>query len=148
VTAYEGQLENLQVMKDLYLSMVLSVTFALVFATVLPILSGTNPTMTVSAVVVLYSFIQIGFLYAIYTVAPSDPLWYFPENRTTWTEWKLRGATAVGGLLSVAAVVGVMAVLFRWTSVDPGRSRSRCTPRCRRRRCSSPASSRTSRRSA
>jgi len=119
VTAYEGQLENLQVMKDLYLSMVLSVTFALVFATVLPILSGTNPTMTVSAVVVLYSFIQIGFLYAIYTVAPSDPLWYFPENRTTWTEWKLRGATAVGGLLSVAAVVGVMAVLFRWTSVDP-----------------------------
>ncbi|MGB9965991.1 archaellar assembly protein FlaJ [Halobacterium hubeiense] len=118
-TVYEGQLENLQVMKDLYLSMVLSVTFALVFATVLPILSGTNPTMTVSAVVVLYSFIQIGFLYAIYTVAPSDPVWYFPENRTTWTEWRLRIATAVGGALSLALVVGTMAVFLGWTSVDP-----------------------------
>ncbi|NIB99357.1 archaellar assembly protein FlaJ [Halobacterium sp. R2-5] len=118
-TVYEGQLENLQVMKDLYLSMVLSVTFALVFATVLPILSGTNPTMTVSAVVVLYSFIQIGFLYAIYTVAPSDPLWYFPENRTTWTEWRLRIATGIGVGLSLVLVIGVLAVFLGWTRIDP-----------------------------
>lgn len=118
-TVYEGQLENLQVMKDLYLSMVLSVTFALVFATVLPILSGTNPTMTVSAVVVLYSFIQIGFLYAIYTLAPSDPLWYFPEDRTTRTEWRLRVATAVGVGLALVLVAGVFAVLFGYTGLDP-----------------------------
>ncbi len=118
-TVYEGQLENLQVMKDLYLSMVLSVTFALVFATVLPILSGTNPTMTVSAVVVLYSFIQIGFLYAIYTVAPSDPLWYFPENRTTWTEWRLRIATGIGVGLSLVLIIGVLAVFLGWTRIDP-----------------------------
>ncbi|MCG1002940.1 MULTISPECIES: archaellar assembly protein FlaJ [Halobacterium] len=118
-TVYEGQLENLQVMKDLYLSMVLSVTFALVFATVLPILSGTNPTMTVSAVVVLYSFIQIGFLYAIYTVAPSDPLWYFPENRTTWAEWRLRIATGLGVGLALALVAGTVAVFLGWTSIDP-----------------------------
>lgn len=118
-TVYEGQLQNLQVMKDLYLSMVLSVTFALVFATVLPILSGTDPTLTVSSVVVLYSFIQIGFLYAIYTVAPSDPLWYFPENRTTWTEWRLRIATAVGVGLSLLLTIGVLVVLLGWTGIDP-----------------------------
>ena len=118
-TVYEGQLENLQVMQDLYLSMVLSVTFALVFATVLPILSGTDPTMTVSAVVVLYSFIQIGFLYAIYTIAPSDPLWYFPENRTTWTEWRLRIATGFGVGLSVLLVGATLAVFLGWTQIDP-----------------------------
>jgi flagellar protein FlaJ len=118
-TVYEGQLDNLQVMKDLYLSMVLSVTFALVFATVLPILSGTNPTLTVSSVVVLYSFIQLGFLYAIYTVSPSDPLWYFPEDRTTRAEWRLRAATGVGVALSVVLAGGVCAVLFGYTSVDP-----------------------------
>ena len=65
VTVYEGTLENLEVMKDLYLSMILSMTFALVFAVVLPVLTGTNPTMTVSAVVVMYSFVQAGFLFAI-----------------------------------------------------------------------------------
>ncbi|MCD2205005.1 archaellar assembly protein FlaJ [Halobacterium sp. KA-6] len=118
-TVYEGQLENLQVMKDLYLSMVLSVTFALVFATVLPILSGANPTLTVSAVVVLYSFIQVGFLYAIYTISPSDPLWYFPENRTTWTEWRLRISTGVGVGLSLALTLGVLMVFLGWTGIDP-----------------------------
>ncbi|WP_336037656.1 archaellar assembly protein FlaJ [Halobacterium yunchengense] len=118
-TVYEGQLDNLQVMKDLYLSMVLSVTFALVFATVLPILSGTDPTMTVSSVVVLYTFIQIGFLYAIYTIAPTDPLWYLPPDRTTSTEWRLRAATVVGAGLSLLLVGVVVAVLFEWTSVDP-----------------------------
>ncbi|MFB6073224.1 MAG: archaellar assembly protein FlaJ [Halobacterium sp.] len=118
-TAYEGQLENLQVMKDLYLSMVLSVTFALVFATVLPILSGTNPTMTVSSVVVLYSFIQIGFLYAIYTLSPNDPLWFFPEDRTTRTEWKLRVASGVGFGLALVLVAVEGAVFYGWAGVDP-----------------------------
>jgi flagellar protein FlaJ len=114
-TTYEGQLENIEVMKDLYLSMVLSVTFALVFATVLPILSGTNPTMTVSAVVVLYTFIQIGFLYTMYTLAPSDPLWYFPEDKTTSAEWRLRVATAVGGGLAVMLALVVAAIQLGWT---------------------------------
>jgi len=114
-TTYEGQLENIEVMKDLYLSMVLSVTFALVFATVLPILSGTDPTMTVSAVVVLYTFIQIGFLYTMYTLAPSDPLWYFPEDRTTAAEWRLRIATAVGGGLAVMLALVVAAIQMGWT---------------------------------
>jgi len=114
-TTYEGQLENIEVMKDLYLSMVLSVTFALVFATVLPILSGTDPTLTVSAVVVLYTFIQVGFLYTMYTLAPSDPLWYFPEDRTTTAEWRLRISTAVGGSLAVLLAFGVVAVQMGWT---------------------------------
>jgi flagellar protein FlaJ len=118
-TVYEGQLENLQVLKDLYMSMVLSVTFALVFATVLPILSGTNPTMTVSSVVILYTFIQIGFLYAIYTVAPTDPLWYFPEDSTTSAQWRLRIATAVGTVLVFVLILAEMAVLFGWTDIDP-----------------------------
>ena len=119
-TIYEGQLGNLEVMQDLYLSMILSVTFALVFGTVLPIISGTDPTITVSAVVVMYMFIQLGFLYAIYTVAPTDPVWYFPPDRRTRTERKLQVGVTVGVLLSVASSLGVAAVLFGFTGFDPG----------------------------
>ncbi|MFW6003270.1 MAG: archaellar assembly protein FlaJ [Halanaeroarchaeum sp.] len=118
-TIYQGQLENLEVMKDLYMSMVLSVTFALVFATVLPILSGTNPTMTVAAVVVMYTFIQVGFLYAIYTVAPSDPIWYFPTDRTTTIERKLQIGTAVGVVLSIVVITATLAVMLGMTRIDP-----------------------------
>ncbi|MFB6070202.1 MAG: archaellar assembly protein FlaJ [Halanaeroarchaeum sp.] len=118
-TIYEGQLENLEVMKDLYLSMVLSVTFALVFATVLPVLSGTNPNMTVAAVVVMYTFIQIGFLYAIYVVSPTDPVWYFPPDRTTGVERRLRLATAAGIGLALLLVVGTVTVMLGLTPIRP-----------------------------
>ncbi|MFW6458256.1 MAG: archaellar assembly protein FlaJ [Halodesulfurarchaeum sp.] len=118
-TIYEGQLENLEVMKDLYLSMILSVTFALVFATVLPIISGTDPTITVVVVVVMYAFIQFGFLYAIYTVAPTDPLWYFPPERKTSAQRRLQVATGIGVALSLVLIAGVGAVLLGATDFDP-----------------------------
>jgi flagellar protein FlaJ len=73
-TVYSAALDNLEVLNDLYLSMILSMTFALVFAVVLPVLTGTNPTMTVSAVITLYIFVQSGFYLAIRSVAPHDPL--------------------------------------------------------------------------
>ena len=119
VTVYEGQLENLEIMKDLYLSMVLSVTFALVFATVLPMLSGTDASLTVAAVVVMYTFVQAGFLFAIYTVSPTDPVWYFPQTRTTATERKLQIGTAVGMGMSLVMVVGTLFVMLGYTSIDP-----------------------------
>jgi len=116
-TVYEGTLDNLEVMKDLYLSMVLSMTFALVFAVVLPVLTGTDPTLTVSAVIVMYVFVQTGFFIALRSMSPYDPLWYTPEDRTSSVTPTLNrsfyagvGLTAVllfvsfGGLLGVSPV--------------------------------------------
>ncbi|WP_135829030.1 archaellar assembly protein FlaJ [Halorussus halobius] len=119
VTIYEGSLENLDVMQDLYLSMVLSMTFALVFSIVLPILTGTNPTMTVSAVVVLFAFIQSGFLLLIRSTAPYDPVWYHPDDQTTTAEWRIRISVAVGFVLTLFAIAGCLLVLLGQTSVDP-----------------------------
>jgi len=81
-TVYEGSLNNMTVMKDLYMSMILSMTFALVFAIVLPILTGTDPTMTVSAVIVMFAFVQVGFFLAIRSVSPYDPLWFHSEEKS------------------------------------------------------------------
>jgi len=119
VTIYEGSLQNLEVMKDLYLSMVLSATFALVFATVLPILTGTNPTMTVGAVVVMFAFVQTGFLLMIRNTAPYDPVWFHPEHRTTGSEWRIRISVAIGMVLTLAAIAGCLLVLLGQTGIDP-----------------------------
>ncbi|WP_181684787.1 archaellar assembly protein FlaJ [Halorhabdus salina] len=105
-TVYEGALGNLEVMKDLYLSMILSMTFALVFAVVLPILTGTNPMMTVSAVIVLFIFVQTGFFVAIRSLAPYDPVWYHPEEITSPMERRLNISFAAGvGLTVVLALI-------------------------------------------
>ncbi len=120
VTIYEGSLSNLEVMKDLYLSMILSVTFALVFATVLPILTGTNPTMTVGAVVVMFAFVQVGFLFMIQTTAPYDPVWYHPEEKgRTASERKVRISVIAGIVLTALSIVICLLVLLGRTSIDP-----------------------------
>ena len=119
VTIYEGSLENLEVMKDLYLSMILSATFALVFATVLPILTGTDPTMTVSAVVVMFAFVQVGFLMMIRNTAPYDPLWYHPPHQTTGTEWRIRLSVGLGVCLTICTMIACLLVLTGRTHVDP-----------------------------
>ena len=111
-TVYQGALENLEVMKDLYLSMILSMTFGLVFAVVLPILTGTDPTMTVAAVIVLFIFVQIGFTYAIKTVTPHDPVWYFPDDIKARAEAKLQKSVAAGSLLSLVVIVFTVGDLF------------------------------------
>jgi flagellar protein FlaJ len=112
VTMYESTLDNLEVMKDLYLSMVLSMTFALVFAIVLPILTGTDPTMTVGAVIVLYGFVQTGFFLVIRTMSPYDPIWYYPDDVRPEGEWSMIASLAVGSVLSVVLVVLVVGDLF------------------------------------
>ncbi|MFC4360158.1 archaellar assembly protein FlaJ [Halobium salinum] len=110
-TIYEGALGNLEVMKDLYMSMILSMTFALVFATVLPILTGTDPTTTVSAVITMFGFVQVGFYLVIRTMAPYDPVWYHPEEgeeESAHTETKLT--------LVVVASVALVFVLLAITA--------------------------------
>ena len=115
-TTYESTLDNLDVLKDLYLSMILSMTFALVFAIVLPILSGVNPTLTVVGVIVMFMFVQFGFFFVIRTMAPYDPVWYFPEARFVENR-KLWGALGFGGLGSMILVVFMG---FGFLGVGPG----------------------------
>jgi flagellar protein FlaJ len=88
-------------MKDLYLSMILSMTFALVFAVVLPVLTGTNPTLTVSAVIVMYIFVQSGFFLAIRSMAPYDPLWYHPPEKSSPTDKRATRSFLAGVGLSL-----------------------------------------------
>jgi flagellar protein FlaJ len=109
ITVYESALGNLEVMKDLYLSMILSMTFAVINAIVLPILTGTDATMTIAAVIVLFVFVQLGFYYVIKTMSPYDPLWYVQGEYRTKADRQidiaLYGAVALSFVL-----VGVLAL--------------------------------------
>jgi len=111
-TVYRSSLDSLEVMKDLYLSMILSMTFALVFAVVLPVLTGTNPTMTVSAVIVMYIFVQSGFYLAIRSMAPYDPVWFHPEEYPSPVEERLDKSMYAGVGLSAALLFVTLGGMF------------------------------------
>ncbi|WP_435183035.1 archaellar assembly protein FlaJ [Halobellus sp. EA9] len=112
ITVYEGALGNLEVMKDLYLSMILSMTFAIINAIVLPILTGTDATMTIAAVIVLFVFVQLGFYFVIRTMSPYDPLWYQQDEYRTKIDRQidiaLYGAVALSLLFITILGVGTM----------------------------------------
>ena len=111
-TIYEQSLENLDVMKDLYLSMVLSMTFALVFAIVLPILTGTNPTWTVAAVIAMFIFVQVGFFLVIRAIVPYDPIWYLEPGYRTRSKQLLLGSSIAAVVLFVLIVLSMAASTF------------------------------------
>ena len=111
-TVYRSSLDSLEVMKDLYLSMILSMTFALVFAVVLPVLTGTNPTMTVSAVIVMYIFVQSGFYLAIRSTAPYDPVWFHPEEYASPIEARLDKSMYIGAGLSALLLFVTLGGMF------------------------------------
>lgn len=117
VTIYEGALENLEVMKDLYLSMILSMTFALVFAVVLPILTGTDPTITVTAVIVMFVFVQLGFAYAIKTVVPYDPVWFQSDEIEPRKEPVIRKSLIAGAVLSIGLLIVTAGDIFGLTPI-------------------------------
>ncbi|WP_418280126.1 archaellar assembly protein FlaJ [Halorubrum sp. DTA98] len=118
-TLYESSLSNIEVMKDLYMSMILSVTFALVFAIVLPILTGNSPTVTVSAVIALFVFVQVGFYIAIRAMSPYDPVWYHPDQRVPG-DLKLWLALGIGGSLTFGLIGITAAGMFGYGPGLPG----------------------------
>ncbi|MFW6437117.1 MAG: archaellar assembly protein FlaJ [Halococcoides sp.] len=116
-TVYRGTLGNLNVMQDLYLSMILSMTFALVFAIVLPILTGTNPTMTVAAVILMFVLVQSGFYLAVRSIVPYDPVWFHPTSVEGPIQKRLDRAFKIG----VTATAVLVAIAFGGTlDVTPG----------------------------
>ena len=117
VTVYEGALGNLEVMKDLYLSMILSMTFAIINAIVLPILTGTDATLTIAAVIVLFVFVQLGFYFVIRTMSPHDPLWYQQSEYRTKMDRQID--IALYGSVALSLVfIGILGLgVAGWTSI-------------------------------
>ncbi|MDS0476488.1 archaellar assembly protein FlaJ [Natrinema sp. 1APR25-10V2] len=112
VTRYEADLAKLDVMKELYMSMMLSVAFVLVFAIVLPILIGISPTLLIAGTIVMFSIVQAGFVYAIHVISPYDPVWYIEETEGTGPLTRIPRALAIGvGCSLVLAAIVVLAVL-------------------------------------
>jgi flagellar protein FlaJ len=85
-------------------------TFALINAIVLPILTGTDATTTILAVIVLFAFVQLGFYFVMRTMSPYDPLWYLQDEYRTsavrQVDISLYGAVGLSFALIFALLLG------------------------------------------
>ncbi|GAB3023196.1 archaellar assembly protein FlaJ [Natronobiforma cellulositropha] len=120
-TRYEADLAKLDVMKELYMSMMLSTAFILVFAIVIPIIIGINPTLLIGGTIVMFAFVQVIFIYAVHVVAPYDPIWYIQETAGEGPLTRIPRALALGFGSSVLLGVAVLVVLLGFTPLAPDR---------------------------
>ncbi len=121
VTRYEADLAKLDVMKELYMSMMLSVAFVLVFAIVLPILTGVSPTLLIGGTIVMFAIVQVGFVYAIHVVAPYDPLWYIEETAGTGPLSRIPRALVIGVGASIVLAALVLVTLLGYVPIASDR---------------------------
>ncbi|WP_254861911.1 archaellar assembly protein FlaJ [Halovivax gelatinilyticus] len=120
-TRYESDLAKLDVMKELYMSMMLSLAFILVFAIVLPMLVGMSPMLLIGATIVMFTIVQAVFVYAIHVIAPYDPLWYIEKTAGTSPTDRIPLALIIGfgGCLALGLVV--LAILSGVTPIASDR---------------------------
>lgn len=115
VIRYENDLAKIGVMKELYLSMMLSTTFILVFATVIPMLMDLNPGLLMGAVIGLFLLVQGAFLFIVNAVSPQDPVWFISDEadspvRETWPH-------IIVGIVGTLVMIG--AAYLVWSGSTP-----------------------------
>ncbi len=75
VTLYNGKMYSIDIFKEIYVSIVLSLSFFAAFAIIMPFLTGINVTTTIYLVMIFFFITEAGVLVYLKAVVPEDPLW-------------------------------------------------------------------------
>jgi archaeal flagellar protein FlaJ len=73
---YKGALYDIDVLKEIYLSIVISLVFLVSFAIIIPYLTGIEPASLMMLVVFLFFAAEVGVIYYIKSILPNDTIWY------------------------------------------------------------------------
>lgn len=109
-TVYKGALYEVENMKGLFNSMMMSVVFVVIFAILMPVITGIDATFLMGGAVFLVLCIEVAFVYFIKAKAPTDPIWGKPRIETSLKR-ALRRALPLSYVGSFVAL-GVTLVFF------------------------------------
>ncbi len=74
-TLYQGKLYSIDVFKEVYVSVMISLAFFASFAIIAPFLTGLNVMLILNLIIILLILIEIGLLIYVKVVSPVDPIW-------------------------------------------------------------------------
>ncbi len=106
-TNYQGKLYSIDVFKEVYTSIVISLSFFAAFAIIMPFLTGISITFMLNTIVIVFIIVEVGVFVYLKSVAPDDPIWQTSGEVTSvdWTLYKYF-------YISMAACLIVFAVLL------------------------------------
>ncbi len=106
-TEYKASLETLELIKEVFIALMTSTLFLIVFLSILPIFSGGSALLLLSGGLMVFVIMEVIMAVSVKTVLPQDPMWHKLDRRPPLIR-KLKK------VLPVTAVVG--GVLFYVTT--------------------------------
>ncbi len=74
-TLYNGKLYSIDLFKEIYVSIILSLSFFAAFGIIMPFLTGIDIMLTLYLIIIFFFIAEVGVLVYLKAVAPEDPLW-------------------------------------------------------------------------
>jgi flagellar protein FlaJ len=109
-SVYKGALYEVENMKGLFNSMMMSAIFVIIFAILMPVITGIDPTLLMSGALFLVLCLEIAFVYFTKAKAPIDPIWHKLKIETDISRaLKTSLPISITGCL---AAIAVMLVFF------------------------------------
>lgn len=109
---YRASLYELEHLKNLYNSVMMSAVFVVIFAILTPMLTGLNATLLMGGATFLVGFLSVTFFYFTKSKAPSDPVWLKSTGRTP-LDRRILLAAVPAVLFALPATLAVL-VLTSW----------------------------------
>jgi len=75
VTLYNGKMYSIDIFKEIYVSIILSLSFFAAFAIIMPFLTGISIKFTLYLIMIFFFIAEIGVMIYLKAVVPEDPLW-------------------------------------------------------------------------
>ncbi|HWG91354.1 MAG TPA: archaellar assembly protein FlaJ [Candidatus Thermoplasmatota archaeon] len=79
---YEGHLYEVESMKEMFNSLMMSVVFIVIFAILMPVITGIDAIVLMGGALFLVLFIEVAFVYFTKAKAPTDPMWHQAKVET------------------------------------------------------------------
>jgi len=108
---YQGKLYGVDVFKEVYVSLIISLAFFTAFAMIAPFLAGISVRFMLMLMLFLFLVIEFGILFYLKTVVPTDPIWQ-TSGELTSTDWKLYRWFYISCALCLAVFTLVLFVTF------------------------------------
>lgn len=109
---YQGKLYSVDVFKEVYVSLVLSLSFFAAFAIIAPFLTGLSVITVLNLIVIFFAIVEIAILIYLKAVVPVDPIWQ-TSGELTKTDWKLYKSFYVSCMLCLV-VFTITLILYAW----------------------------------
>ncbi len=113
---YLGKLYSVDVFKEVYISLILSLSFFAAFAIIAPFLAGISVKLVLNVILIFFIIIEIGIVFYLKTMVPIDPIWQ-TSGELTKTDWKLYKAFYISCGLCLVVFTIVLFVGYVWNII-------------------------------